>query len=311
MRVVELLAMFCWLMRARAYTRASAGQRGMQVSCSSSPSTAASSSAVVPSGLIAVYKPQNWTSSDVVGKIKYELQRGAQMRAGGRKCRIKVGHGGSLDPLAQGVLVLGIGEGTKMMGEYLSGSKEYLGTGLLGTETDTLDSEGVVTELIDSLHVTRELLESALVSFRGDIMQIPPMYSALKRDGKKLYELARAGIEVERESRPVSIYHLELVSHSPLLGDAPLALPTFGLSVKCSGGTYIRTLIADIARKCEARAHMTSLLRSQQGPFVLSDCLHEDAWTFDRIVAALEATAHKTPGLQNAKNAVVFPDIKR
>jgi len=262
-------------------------------------------SVVVPSGLLAVYKPQNWTSSDVVGKIKFVLQRGAQERAGGRKCRIKVGHGGSLDPLAQGVLVLGVGEGTKLMGQYLQGAKEYRGTGLLGSEMDTQDCTGVVTESLDWSHVTLTALASALPTFRGEILQIPPMYSALKKDGKKLYELARAGVEVERESRPVTIYRLELTDRCPLT-DAPLSLPSFGLDVHCSGGTYVRTLISDIARSCGTRAHMTNLLRCKQGPFTLDECLREEQWTYDNIVASLERAAGKT-GLTNPKNAIIFP----
>ena len=264
----------------------------------------------VPSGLLAVYKPQNWTSSDVVGKVKWVLQRGAQSRAGGRKCRIKVGHGGTLDPLAQGVLVLGVGEGTKLMSEFLSGSKEYVGTGLLGSETDTQDCTGTVTETVGwSPHTTPESLGAALSAFRGDIMQTPPMYSALKRDGKKLYELARAGVEVEREQRPVSILRLELIDRSPAqLGGQPLSLPDFGLSVRCGGGTYVRTLMSDIARSCGTRAHMTGLLRCQQGPFTLDDCLYEENWTFENIVAALEASAEKTGRPVPSKSAVIWPN---
>lgn len=237
----------------------------------------------VPSGLLAVYKPQNWTSSDVVNKIKFTLQRGGQELAGGRKCKIKVGHGGTLDPLAEGVLVLGIGDGTKLMGQFLSGTKEYKGTALLGAETDTLDSEGVVVETVDSTHISRDDLDKALALFRGEIMQLPPMYSALKKDGKKLYELARAGIEVEREKRPVTIYSIELVDDPA----KAIQLPAFALAVSCSGGTYIRTLISDIARACKGRAHMTGLVRCKQGPFVLADCVHEQDWKYQDLVDAL------------------------
>lgn len=226
------------------------------------------------------------------------------MQAGGRKCRVKVGHGGTLDPLAQGVLVLGIGDGTKLMGDYLSGSKEYISTCRLGTETDTLDSVGTTTESAPFSHITWQILESSLAPFRGEIMQVPPMYSALKRDGKKLYELAREGIEVERQARPVTISHLELTQLTPL-NLTPLELPEFGLVVKCSGGTYIRSLITDLARHCGTRGHMTGLLRSQQGPFVVSECLRETQWSYDEIVAALVATNARI-GLGGLKSAAIF-----
>lgn len=260
----------------------------------------------VPSGLLAVYKPQNWTSSDVVNKIKFTLQRGGQELAGGRKCKIKVGHGGTLDPLAEGVLVLGIGDGTKLMGQFLSGTKEYKGTALLGSETDTLDSEGVVVETVDSSHISRNDLDKALASFRGEIMQMPPMYSALKKDGKKLYELARAGIEVEREKRPVTIYSIELADD---LNQTSPQLPEFALAVSCSGGTYIRTLISDIARACNGRAHMTGLVRCKQGPFVLTDCLYEQDWKYQELIDTLHRH-NALAGLKESdlKNAASFAD---
>jgi tRNA pseudouridine(55) synthase len=139
----------------------------------------------VPSGLLAVFKPRDWTSSDVVSKVKGILSKGMQRRCGNTRFKIKVGHGGTLDPLAEGVLVLGIGEGTKLMGDYLAGSKGYQAVALLGAETDTLDNTGAITETVDSSSITENDLFLAMTPFRGDIMQVPPMYSALKRDGKK------------------------------------------------------------------------------------------------------------------------------
>ena len=274
-------------------------------------STLASSSGhplpTIPSGLVAVYKPQDWSSSDVVNKVKFVLQKGAQA-LGGRKCRVKVGHGGTLDPLAQGVLVLGVGDGTRLLSEYLSGDKEYLGSGRLGAEMDTQDSTGTVMETVDPSHVTRERLEQALGGFRGEIMQLPPMYSALKRDGKKLYELARAGIEVEREPRPVTIFGLSLLDQCPASGQQ-LQLPDFGLQVTCSGGTYVRTIMSDLGRAVDTRAYMTQLVRSRQGPFVLQDCLRQEEWTFERLCAALVMGSSKA-GLDSTalKSACIWPD---
>lgn len=236
---------------------------------------------MVPSGLLPVFKPQDWTSQDVVGKVKNILRSGVRDRTNGQKVKIKVGHGGTLDPLAEGVLVLGIGEGTKLMGEYLTGAKSYHATALLGSETDSLDIMGTITETMAYEHVTLDQLEHVMqTQFTGNITQIPPMFSALKKDGKRLYELARKGEVVEREPRAVTISDLTLLRSSS-------SLPEFRFDSTVSGGTYIRSLIADIARECDSRAHMTSLLRTQQGPFVLEDCLHQADWNYDMICERL------------------------
>ena len=255
--------------------------RGVTVATMSTSSDDHINVVKVPSGLIAVYKPQDWSSSDVVGKVRNILRNGAKKKANRQgKVKIKVGHGGTLDPLAEGVLVLGIGEGTKMLQSYLTGAKSYYAEAKLGSETDTLDSTGSITSTEDWSHVTIGDLDNALEHFRGNISQVPPMYSALKRDGKKLYDLARKGIEVEREPRPVTIYELER-------GQKDLDLPMFSLDVSCSGGTYIRTLCADIARHINTRAHMTSLLRTKQGTFGLEDCVHIENWDYEYLCSAV------------------------
>ena len=250
----------------------------------------------VPSGLVAIFKPKNWTSSDIVSKVKGILLRGMQDRCPG-KFKIKVGHGGTLDPLAEGVLVLGIGEGTKLMSTYLEGSKAYLAVAMLGDETDTLDNTGVIVETIDCSAINEKTLESALPQFQGDILQVPPMFSALKRDGRKLYELARQGIEVEREARNVTVYSLQLTSEfqEDLLGNKmrSLSLPSFGLSVSSSGGFYVRSLISDLARACGGRAHMTDLLRTKQGPFELADCISQPEWNFETVCSRIVTTSTK------------------
>lgn len=232
---------------------------------------------IVPSGLLAVHKPIGWSSSGVVSKIRYILSNGAQVRLR-RKIKMKVGHGGTLDPMAEGVLVLGIGEGTKLMAEYLAGDKGYIADVLLGSETDTLDKTGNVTETLDCSHVTREMILDHLPQFRGDIMQVPPMYSALNLNGKRLYELARKGVEVERKPRQVTVYSLEL---------ADATLPALRLQVVSSGGFYVRSLIADLARSMEGRGHMTALLRTKQGPFQLEHCVAERDWTFETLCARI------------------------
>jgi len=150
---------------------------------------------LLPSGLVAIHKPCGWSSNDAVQKIRNILCEGAG-NAAGRRVKIKVGHGGTLDPMAEGVLVMGVGQGTKLMADYLSGVKGYRAVAQLGSEMDTLDSTGKHTKSVDSTHMTREMLENKLSDFTGDIMQVPPMYSALQKDGKRLYELAREGKEV-------------------------------------------------------------------------------------------------------------------
>jgi tRNA pseudouridine55 synthase len=141
-------------------------------------------------GIIAVHKPANWTSFDVVAKVRGSVGKHIREQNPGvphKQCRVKVGHGGTLDPAATGVLVIGIGKGTKAMDLYTKGSKSYRAVGLLGHETDTGDAEGVkVGEEMDHSHVTQEMLEGVLQKFVGDIMQVPPQYSAIKKDGKKV-----------------------------------------------------------------------------------------------------------------------------
>ena len=211
----------------------------------------------IPSGLAAIYKPKDWSSAEVVYKLRDLMRDGLQARTGcsKRKSIIKVGHGGTLDPLAQGVLVVGFGKGTKLMDTYLSGTKAYQAIAKLGYETDSYDANGVITETVDSTHVTNDMIENALQQYRGDILQTPPMYSALKIDGQRLYTLARQGLEVDREARPVTTYKLELVRnpHKLLVNEtngisSELELPLFGLDIECSGGFYVRSVICDLAR---------------------------------------------------------------
>lgn len=198
-------------------------------------------------GVLLVNKPKGMSSNGVLQKVKWLFQ--AQ----------KAGHTGALDPAATGLLPICFGEATKFTQFLLDADKRYVTTGLFGVETDTLDAEGeVVREAavpeISSVAITDKIS----TDFTGDIEQIPPMYSALKRDGKKLYELAREGKSIELESRPVTIFSNELKN---------LDLPEFELAVHCSKGTYIRTLVADIGASFECGAHVKSLHRVSHGKF--------------------------------------------
>jgi tRNA pseudouridine55 synthase len=211
-------------------------------------------------GFILVDKPQGWTSHDVVAKV-----RG---RIGG-----KVGHAGTLDPMATGLLVLGIGGATRLLRFVQGARKEYLATALLGVATDSLDADGSIVSR-EPLPVTEEEVTEAMKRFTGDIMQIPPMVSARKVEGRRLHELAREGKVVEREARQVTIDKLELIDM------APSDYPEITFRTVCSTGTYIRTLADDIGRAVGGRAHLTALRRVRNGSIHVTDAL-----TVDDIVA--------------------------
>ena len=202
-------------------------------------------------GIINVYKEKGFTSHDVVAKLRGILR----MK--------KIGHTGTLDPAAEGVLPVCLGKGTRLCDMLTDKTKTYRAVLLLGQETDTQDTTGVV-QAEYPVHVTEEEVRKAIVSFLGDYMQIPPMYSALKVNGKKLYELARQGKEVERQARPVQILDIQIES---------IDLPRATLFVTCSKGTYIRTLCYDIGRKLGCGGCMESLLRTRVDRFELKDSL--------------------------------------
>ena len=174
-------------------------------------------------------------------------------------CAEKAGHTGTLDPLATGLLPLCFGEATKFSGELLNADKRYVASVQLGVTTDTADAEGAVLER-RPVEATRAEVEAALAAFVGEIEQVPPMYSALKRDGKPLYQYARAGIEVERAARRIHIYELRLLD-----GGDDLANGRFVFEVRCSKGTYVRTLAADIGDRLGCGAHLAGLRRTGIG----------------------------------------------
>ncbi len=173
----------------------------------------------------------------------------------------KAGHTGTLDPLATGLLPVCFGDATKFSGELLGADKRYLGTAQLGVSTDTADAEGKVLERRE-VKVTHLQVENTLASFVGEIDQIPPMYSALKRDGKPLYEYARAGIEVERAPRRINIYEARLLDLANNLANERIVF-----EIRCSKGTYVRTLASDIGERLACGAHLTALRRTEIGRF--------------------------------------------
>lgn len=199
-------------------------------------------------GVLVVDKPKGPTSFDVVQLVRRAL-----------KVK-KAGHTGTLDPMATGVLPVCLGDATRIVQVLTDGDKAYDATVKLGVTTDTLDAEGTVTGTRPVPELTRELLEGVLARFRGPLQQVPPMYSAVKKDGKRLYELARAGEEIEREARSVTV-------HALTLND--FASDELKLSVRCSKGFFVRTLAADVGEVLGCGAHLTALRRTQSGPFSL------------------------------------------
>ncbi len=205
-------------------------------------------------GVLVVDKPSGMTSAKVVAMVK----RGLGIK--------KIGHTGTLDPMATGVLPLCVGEGTKIAGYLLAADKDYEGEFVLGVQTDTLDREGKVTseDLAGAAKVSEAQVLLAMKALTGPIQQIPPMYSAIRKNGQRLHALARAGKEVERDARPVVVHHFDLLSFAAGRG-------TF--SVSASKGTYVRTLIADLGLALGPGAHLSELRRTQAGRFSLDDAL--------------------------------------
>lgn len=203
-------------------------------------------------GILNLDKPKGKTSFDVVALVR---------RLSGER---RVGHAGTLDPEATGVLPVFLGQGTRLI-EYLAGeAKVYRAEIELGTATDTYDAAGKITQRGDISSLTREQIEAAASSFTGLIDQIPPMYSAVKYKGVPLYRLARAGLEVPRKARKVEISQLKIVDWQP---------PLLTLEVECSRGTYIRSLAHDLGQRLGCGAHLKSLVRLKSGPFHISDAI--------------------------------------
>ena len=213
-------------------------------------------------GILVLDKPAGMTSNDAVQRAKRLFNAS------------KVGHTGSLDPLATGVLPLCFGEATKFSQYLLTSDKRYVVRIRLGVATDSGDADGEVIATRPVPDLTADEVERALDSFRGEIEQVPSMFSAIKHQGQPLYKLARQGIEVERESRPVTIFENELLA---LEGDE------MTLSIHCSKGTYVRTIAEDLGEMLGCGAHVTALRRTAAGPYQESDLL-----TFETLEAALE-----------------------
>lgn len=239
-------------------------------------------------GVINIYKERGFTSHDVVAKLRGILKQK------------KIGHTGTLDPDAEGVLPVCLGKGTRLCDMLTDHSKVYEAVLLLGQSTDTQDASGTVLQEAP-VDVSEEKVRETIMNFVGPYDQIPPMYSALKVNGQKLCDLARAGKEVERKARPVEIYEIQIEE---------IHLPRVRMTVSCSKGTYIRTLCHDIGEKLKCHGCMESLLRTRVGQFLLKDSLtlaqveeHRDENRITEIVMPVDQVFSDCPALKLTKDA--------
>ncbi len=223
--------------------------------------------------LLLVDKPLTWTSFDVVGKIRNST----------RIKKIKVGHAGTLDPLATGLLIVCTGKLTKKVDEYLAEEKEYTGCIQLGATTPSYDLETEINNTYSTDHITEDLILEAAKSFVGEIDQVSPAYSALRIDGERAYHKARRGEEVKIKSRKVQIVNFDIER---------IEMPNLYFRIVCSKGTYIRSLAHDIGKKLNSGAHLTSLRRTRSGNFKI-----EDAWNLEELIQRI-----KTERIEAEKN---------
>ncbi len=203
-------------------------------------------------------KPLEWTSFKLVGNVRYHICRKIGVK------KLKVGHAGTLDPLATGVMIICTGKATKRIEEFQYQTKEYIATIQLGATTPSFDLEHEIDATYPTEHITRELVEQVLPTFIGEIQQVPPAFSACKVDGKRAYDLARKGEEVELKPKLLVIDEIELLECN---------LPTIKIRVVCSKGTYIRALARDIGLALQSGGHLIGLIRTRVGDIKLEDCL--------------------------------------
>ncbi len=211
--------------------------------------------------ILAFDKPYRWTSFDVVGKVRWLICRHLGIK------KLKVGHAGTLDPLATGVLIVCTGHATKRIEELQSGTKEYLATIRLGATTPSYDLEKPIDATFPTEHITRDMVEQVLERFKGKIEQVPPTFSACKVGGKRAYKIARKGDEVELKPKTLVIDEIELTDCN---------LPDITVRVVCSKGTYIRALARDIGLALESGGHLTALRRTRVGDYNVEDCLNPE-----------------------------------
>ncbi len=225
--------------------------------------------------LILVDKPLSWTSFDVVGKIRNST----------RIKKIKVGHAGTLDPLATGLLIICTGKLTKKVDEFLAEEKEYTGTITLGASTPSYDLETEINHTYPTEHITEKMIMEAAKSFEGEIEQVSPLYSALRIDGERAYHKARRGEDVKMKARKVRIEAFEITR---------IEMPLIHFRIVCSKGTYIRSIANDIGKILQSGSHLSSLRRTRSGNFKI-----EDAWNLEALIEKIKTERFEKEKLEN------------
>lgn len=215
--------------------------------------------------VLAFDKPLGLTSFQLVGRVRWLLCRHLGVK------KLKVGHAGTLDPLASGVMVIAIGKATKRIEQLQLGEKEYVATFQLGATTPSYDLEHPIDQTYPTAHITEELIHATLPQFQGAIMQVPPAFSACKIEGKRAYDLARSGKEVELQAKPITI-------HALTIEHLDLAEMQLTLRIRCSKGTYIRSLARDLGEALHSGAHLTMLRRTRVGEYSEEQCLTLDSF---------------------------------
>ena len=218
--------------------------------------------------ILLVNKPLGWTSFQAVNKLKYGLKRHQSMFVDGKFVHLKIGHAGTLDPLATGLLIVCTGKKTKEIQKFQDLSKEYTGTFFIGATTPCYDLEKPVDKVYPTEHITQELVKEAVITFIGRQEQVPPIFSAVMVNGKRSYELARKGEEVELKAKPIEIYEFEITR---------LQLPELDFRIVCSKGTYIRSIARDLGLALNSGAHLTKLCRTKIGEFSLENASEPEA----------------------------------
>lgn len=241
-------------------------------------------------GTFAVLKPVGITSAEATNRIKAVIVDGVRENypATTRNQRqVKVGHGGTLDKRASGVLVVGIGDDCRKLTAFLKSEKWYECVGKLGEATDSRDGDGKVVEKVPWEHIKESDISKALIdNFTGEVCQIPPAYSAIKCGGKRSSDLARRGVVFTPPSRKITVYDIKLMKFQP---------PFFKIYVHCSSGTYIRSIVHDLGHCLKSAAHVTELCRTRQGAYSLDTALPRHNWTFENIRRFIQNTSKFNP----------------
>ncbi|MCB2194281.1 MAG: tRNA pseudouridine(55) synthase TruB [Bacteroidetes bacterium] len=226
--------------------------------------------------ILPIYKPYEWTSFDVVKKIKNQVTKKIRQQLDIRLKNFKVGHAGTLDPLAEGLVLVCTGKATKKINELMADEKEYVATIELGKTTPSFDLETEYDQSFPTEHITEEMINEVLSSFIGEQDQLPPIYSAKNINGKRAYDYARKGEEVELKTNKITITELELLEFN---------LTTLKIKVVCSKGTYIRSLAHDIGKRLNSGAHLAKLIRTRIGSYSIESSVSIEE--FEKFLATL------------------------